>query len=309
MQRPLLIRSLALAFAIVLLAGGALAWYFRSTHTRVVTVPEAAASPGSAGLPHPAHVVVVIEENKSFENIVGNSEDAPYLNELAARAALYTRSYGITHPSQPNYFALFSGRINSDGDSCSVRGIPADADNLGAQLVRAHRSFTGYAEGMPAPGFRRCIAGDYARKHAPWTHFSTIPGSALQPFTAFPKDYAKLPTVAFVIPDLQDDMHSASISHGDAWLRRNIDPLIRWAEQHDTLVIVTWDESSAALTNHIPTLFAGAGVRPGRYDQTITHYDVLRTLEDFYGLPHAGAAASAHPIAQGWKTPSAPASR
>ncbi|MEA2664541.1 MAG: phosphatidylinositol-3-phosphatase [Candidatus Eremiobacteraeota bacterium] len=312
MHRRIVLRSLVLGLALVLLAGGAIGWYFRSTHTRVITVPETAAAspaPGAVPLPHPAHVVVVIEENKSFEQIVGNTEDAPYLNELAGRAAVYTRSYGITHPSQPNYFALFAGRINSDGDSCAVRGIPVGADNLGAQLRRTNRTFVGYAEGMPTPGFRACIAGDYARKHAPWTHFTNIPDAAIQPFTAFPRDYAKLPALSFVVPDLQDDMHSASISHGDAWLRRNIDPLIRWAQNHDTLVIVTWDESSAALSNHIPTLFAGAVVRPGRYDQVITHYDVLRTLEDLYGLPHAGAAASAHPVTQGWSAPRAPAPR
>ncbi|MBU1775992.1 MAG: alkaline phosphatase family protein, partial [Gammaproteobacteria bacterium] len=67
----------------------------------------------SSELPRPDHIVIVIEENKSFAQIIGN-EDAPYINELARRGALFTQSYGITHPSQPNYLALFSG---------STRGI------------------------------------------------------------------------------------------------------------------------------------------------------------------------------------------
>jgi|GEM_PF-4072826 len=67
-------------------------------------------------LPRPDHIVIVIEENKSFSQIIGN-KDAPYINELAKRGALFTRSYGITHPSQPNYLALFSG---------STRGITSN---------------------------------------------------------------------------------------------------------------------------------------------------------------------------------------
>lgn len=59
-------------------------------------------------LPRPDHIVIVVEENKSFAQIIGNP-DAPYINALAMRGALFTQSYGITHPSQPNYLALFSG--------------------------------------------------------------------------------------------------------------------------------------------------------------------------------------------------------
>jgi phosphatidylinositol-3-phosphatase len=302
--RTALLRPLLLSLAAVLVAVAAGTWYFSSSRTRIVPVPANAANAAQhARLPRPAHVVIVIDENKSFENIIGNTEDAPYLNELAAHAAVFTRSYGVAHPSQPNYFALFAGRTDTDGDSCDVRGLPAGAENLGAQLLAARRTFVGYAEGLPAPGDHECTAGDYARKHAPWTHFSNVPSAATQPFTAFPVDRDRLPTVAFVIPDLQDDMHSASIAHGDAWLRRTLVPLVAWAARHDTLVVVTWDESSAVLTNHIPTLFVGPMVKPGRYAEVISHYDVLRTLEDMYGLPHAGNAAGAHAIAHVWKSP------
>jgi hypothetical protein len=42
-------------------------------------------------------------------------------------------------------------------------------------------------------------------------------------------------------------------------------------------------------------------VQAGRYEQRITHYNVLRTIEDLYGLSHAGASADAVPIIQIWK--------
>ena len=75
--------------------------------------PADAPTPGAAaastgGVPRPDHVVVVVMENRSFNEIIGNSR-APYINELARGGALFTQSYAVTHPSQPNYLALFSG--------------------------------------------------------------------------------------------------------------------------------------------------------------------------------------------------------
>jgi len=42
----------------------------------------------------------------------------------------------------------------------------------------------------------------------------------------------------------------------------------------------------------IPTIVAGPGVVRGRtLASTVTHYGVLRTIEDTFGLAHLGAAA------------------
>ena len=62
----------------------------------------------AAALPTPAHVVVVVEENRSAAGIIGN-KSAPYINSLATNGALMTQSFAITHPSEPNYLALFAG--------------------------------------------------------------------------------------------------------------------------------------------------------------------------------------------------------
>jgi acid phosphatase len=56
----------------------------------------------------PDHVVVVVEENHSFSEIIG-SADAPYINTLAGRGASFTHSFAIEHPSEPNYLDIFSG--------------------------------------------------------------------------------------------------------------------------------------------------------------------------------------------------------
>lgn len=255
----------------------------------------------AVGLPRPAHVVVVIEENHASAEIVGNPA-ASSMNALAREGALFTRSYAITHPSLPNYFALFAGRTNDNGDDCPAIGIPTNAPNLATALAAAHSTFTGYAQGLPEPGSLVCSAGHYARKHAPWVHFSNVAQKTQSlPLTALPKDYDALPTVAFLIPDQMNDMHDGTIAQADAWIAARVVPLVRWARTHDTLVIITWDEDDRSSDNHIPTIFVGPMVKQGRYAERITHYSVLRTIEDMYGLPHIAHSAQAAPITDCWR--------
>jgi hypothetical protein len=272
------------------------------SRARVATANMPPLPPLSAprSVPRPAHVVVVVEENKSAFQIVGNRRDAPYINGLIDRGALFTNAHGVTHPSLPNYFALFAGLTNTNGDGCPARGFADDAPNLASELRAARLSFAGYSEGLPETGFSGCWAGRYARKHAPWVQFSNIPPAENLPFTRLPP-YSKLPTVAFVIPDVQDDMHDGTVAKGDAWLAKQLGPLIAWATTHDTLIVLTWDEGIDP-QNTIPTVFYGAMVRPGRYAERIDHYTVLRTLEDMYGLPHAGRSGGVVPIADCWLT-------
>jgi acid phosphatase len=40
----------------------------------------------------------------------------------------------------------------------------------------------------------------------------------------------------------------------------------------------------------------GAGVTPGTYTEKITHYSILRTIEDAEGVAHLGNSATATPI-------------
>jgi len=218
---------------------------------------------------------------------------------LAGRGALFTRARGVSHPSLPNYFALFAGLTNTNGDNCPALGIPRDAPNLASELQAAHLTFAGYSESLPQAGFTGCWAGRYARKHAPWVHFSNVPASENLPFSAFPA-FDKLPTVAFVIPDVEDDMHDGSIAEGDAWLAKQLGPMIAWAATHNGLVVLTWDEGYDP-ENSIPMIFYGSMVRPGRYSEPVDHYRVLRTLEDLYRLPHAGLSGGVTPITDCWR--------
>src|SRR5262245_56536633 len=66
------------------------------------TVAITAVTP--AAVPRPDHIVLVMFENKKYSQISGSSS-APYLNSLATGGAKFTKSFAITHPSQPNYIA------------------------------------------------------------------------------------------------------------------------------------------------------------------------------------------------------------
>jgi hypothetical protein len=108
--------------------------------------------------------------------------------------------------------------------------------------------------------------------------------------------------VSWVIPNLLDDMHDGTIAQGDTWLKNNIDAYAQWAKTHNSLLIVTWDEDDSSQNNQVPTIFYGANVVPGNYSNMINHFSVLRTIEDMYGLPYAGAAANATSITHIWNT-------
>ncbi len=253
------------------------------------------------GPPTPDHVVVLIEENHTEASILGNP-DAPYFNGLAHLGASFTRSYAITHPSQPNYLALFSGDTQGvTDDACPPPNSPYATANLASSLHAVGRTFVGYSEGLPAAGSTTCSSGDYARKHSPWVDFSNVSASSNQPFTAFPSDYSRLPTVSFVVPDLQHDMHDGTIQQADTWARQHLDGYLQWALTHNSLLVVTWDEDDSGGNNQIPTFFVGPMVRPGNCTVRIDHYKVLRTLEAMSAAAPSGNAAKATPITGCWR--------
>jgi hypothetical protein len=260
-------------------------------------------------LPHPDHVVVVILENHSFDQII-DSGGAPYISSLAANGALFVNAFAVAHPSQPNYFALFSG---------STQGVRDNADhsfdtlNLAAALDAANKSFIGYVEtGSP-------------REHNPWESFSNA-RQVERNLSELPNDFAQLPTVAFIIPNLNHDMHGRGwrgwlmghfhgilpglnravdeglVRDGDTWLKDHLGAYAEWAMAHNSLLIVTFDEDDDHAGNHIPTIIFGAHVRPDRYAERITHYNVFSTLLRMYTLaPFAGAVTNL-PIYSIWES-------
>lgn len=266
--------------------------------TTALSVVGLSASFVPAAVPRPDHILVVIDENHAQGEIVGNA-NAPYITGLSKSGANFTNSHAITHPSQPNYLALFSGSTQGTTSDTCPRKAFTTAD-LGGQALAAGIGFDGYSESMPSDGYTGCTSGTYARKHNPWVDFADVPASSNLRFTDFPTDFTKLPAVSFVVPNLQDDMHDGTVNQGDTWLKSHLDGYIQWAKTHNSVFVLTFDEDDSSNGNIIPTIITGAGVKTGNYGENISHYSVLRTIEDAYGLPHAGAAASATPITDIW---------
>jgi hypothetical protein len=244
------------------------------------------------------HIVVVVEENHSYNQIVGSS-DAPYMQSLIQKGALFTNAHGVTHPSQPNYLALFSGSTQGvTDDSCNK---PFTGTNLASELINAKLTFTGYSEDMPKAGYTGCSTKGYARKHNPWVQFTNVPAELNRPLSDFPQDFSKLPAVSFVIPNHQNDMHDGTVKQADDWLKTNTDAYVKWAETHHSLLIVTWDEDDFAKENHIPLIVVGPMVKTGQYNENVTHLNVLRTIEDIYHLPLLRDTHQIEPITSIWK--------
>ncbi len=262
---------------------------------------------GHVKLPTPDHIVMVIEENHAYPQIIGSGY-APYITSLSkdSSSATFINSFATTHPSQPNYLDLFSGSTQGVNNNYHSAHAPFTTPNLGAQLIAAGRSFATYAENLPAAGYNVDIQGEYVRKHNPATNWvgkglNQIPDTCIKPFTAFPDDYSKLPTVSIVIPDDGNNMHDGTISTADTWLKDHLNNYVQWAKMHNSLFILTFDEDDMRHGNHIVTIFTGAMIKSGEYTEQINHFNILRTIEDMYGLPYAGYAATVKPIADCWK--------
>src|SRR5437868_518923 len=136
-------RNLLLTFAI--LAMSAILLSSRAE----ARIPDPGVAPQAGGVPRPDHVLLVIEENHSYSEIIGSSS-APYINTLAQQGALFTNSHGVEHPSEPNYLDLFSGSNQGvTNDNCP---FTFSSQNLGSELIGSGLAFAGYSEDLPAPG-------------------------------------------------------------------------------------------------------------------------------------------------------------
>ena len=253
-------------------------------------------------VPRLDHVIVVVMENKNYEQAL----TAPYISSLVAGASSFSDYHAITHPSQPNYLALWAGRtLGVSDDDCPAPGSPFTAENLGHAAEAAGLSWHAYVEDLPSVGSDNCKAHgeQYARKHNPWTNFANLNHQNERPYADLAKDIAEgeLPNLAFVTPNQCHDMHSCPLAKGDAWLSRSL-PAMLEAVGPQGIVVLTWDEDDDGSSNHVLTLVAGGPVKTGYVSpRKCSHYTLLRTICDALKLPAFGAARSETPITDIWR--------
>src|SRR5581483_4771493 len=180
-----------------------------------------------AAVPTAGHVVVVVEENQSYSDVIGNSS-MPYLNALARQYGLATQYYANTHSSIGNYFMLTTGATTASSNG-TVSG-----DNIVRHLLSAGKTWKAYAEGLPSPGYTGGDVYPYTRQHNPFTYFSDVVNSNVQrqnllPMTQFSADLANgtLPNYSFVVPNVLHDGQNGALNQADQWLQANIKPLLK----------------------------------------------------------------------------------
>jgi phosphatidylinositol-3-phosphatase len=270
-------------------------------------------------------LVVIVEENETYGNIVGNSQ-APYLNQLISQGELFTNYAGVADGSNPNYLAMTSG-LTSEKSPPSPNIFQA-IDGTGGSLT--WKEFMESAPGNCADGNSANIPGTnvalYTADHDPAYSYrgNTTCSANDVPLTGSTFNPANLPSLSYIVPNECNDMHtlpgsgqacpsyfgsnpgSNLITMGDTWLGKVVPQLLA---QPGVTVLITWDEGSLSTTppEHLVALEAGAGVTPGSTDGTAyTHYGLEAGLYRYFGLgaaPNSGATATPLPFGAGGPTP------
>jgi len=271
----------------------------------ILTGLAVACGSSNHGTPPPtsARVFLLVEENHSFSDVIGNSA-MPYLNGLATQYALGAQYYADAHPSIPNYFMLTTGRVETIDDGFT--GTISD-DNVVREIVKAGKTWRSYAESLPSTGYTGGDAYPYFKHHDPFVYFSDVVGSSqasnVVPFSQFSSDLASdsLPDFSFIVPNVLHDAHDGTLPAADQWLSSNIDPLIKSsAFQSGGVLIIVFDEGDLSdllhVGGHVPFVIVGAKVKSGFRSSTFyQHQSTLRLVLSTLGINSFPGAAAAAP--------------
>ena len=195
-------------------------------------------------MPPYAHIFVIIEENHTTDEIIGNPA-APTFTRLARTYGFASNFYAIRHPSEPNYISLVGGDTFGIADDDAVYCVPhlkhwgceksdrtgyvdhtITAPNLASQLDSAGLSWKGYFEDLPEPGaliyrwpsdlkpVRGKPEGLYGAKHNGFVSFKSVQddpkrSEKIVGFDVLARDIkaGTLPRFAHIVPNQCNDMH------------------------------------------------------------------------------------------------------
>ena len=287
-----------------------------ATQSAAPAFPPTTATPGAY-----TKVLLIAEENRAFQEIIGNP-NAPYLNDLATTYGSATNlraGYPARCPSLAAYILVTSGSTHGICDDEGPEAHPLRGDSLFQQVAVSGREWRNYAESAPG----NCAEtnsrdGRHLVRHVPATYYVdersncarwAVPLGTPQA-GALHTDVAAgtLPTFGFVSPDACNDMHGAPpcrgdrLAAGDRWLRTWLSQIIAGPDYRSgrLVVIITWDEGTHS-SNHIPTIVVSPTTDRIVADEPFTHCSTLRTIEDVLGLPLLGCAARATSMAEAFQ--------
>ena len=263
-----------------------------------------------AGLPRIGHIFVVVMENHEASQIIGNS-NAPYTNSLIAKYGFASNYTAVSHPSEPNYFALWAG---------STRGVTNDSTynftsgtTLGDQISAAGRSWHVAAQNVPLNCYTGSTAsggedgsGTYARKHEPaisWTSVSRNSSKCAR-ITDFSHFSPTTGNLWFIAPNLCNDMHDCSIARGDTFLKGFLPKIMNSSVWSSSVIFLTWDEGSTSIGGggKVATVVISPYAKTGyRSSTSHSHYSLVRTIDDAWGMPCLHKACNANNLAEFFK--------
>lgn len=258
-------------------------------------------------IPNFGHIVIIIFENREFGAVIGNPQ-MPTYNRLAESGTLLTQYYAPTHPSLPNYLSLIGGdtfNVKTDCNDCFI-----DAPSLPDLIEASGRNWKTYQEDMP----EACFLGDrypYAQKHNPFVYFDPIRldesrcKAHVLPLTELQVDLdaRALPDFAFIVPNLCNSGHDCKLDVVDGWLTGMINTLLPAldATGEPYLLVLTWDEGQGTHSccglpvlagGRVATVLVSAQAKRSFQDETpYTHYSLLKTIAEAWGLDYLGHAA------------------
>ena len=263
---------------------------------------------GSAAPVHYQHVILIVEENHSYSQVIGKQ---PYETALAKACGLASNYRALSYPSLPNYIGMTSGAIPSNiaAKDCQPSGSCTTAS---ASIFGQVASWKVYAESMPAPCAKANTSnGLFVPRHTGAPYFTALAGcsagdvplgttgsGALQAALGS----GSLPAFSLVIPNTTDDAHSGCLSCADRWLATWIPKIVASPAYAagSTAVFITYDSDARNSGNHVATIVIAPSVRAGTVSSTaFNHYSLLRTEEDILGASgHLGGAATAASMQQ-----------
>lgn len=243
---------------------------------------------GSANI---SHVVVIMEENRTWSGVGTGFSTMPYLHSLGGMYLPDWTETDTGENSLTQYIGLTSGRDDPDSisnDCDPSAGCNTTVDNLFRQGRAAGLTMRSYVEG-PSTG---CSASGNAAKHIPALYYwggtdRNFCSAEVRPLGDL--DVNNLPSFAMVTPDLCNDGHDCGNSTVDNWLSVHLAPILASAEYQagHVLVNVQYDEDEP-----VPNLALYKGIAGGSNSAAGSHNQLLSTWEDLLGLPRLTTASS-----------------
>ena len=283
------------------------------------------------------HVIIIAMENHDAAQIYTDTLNAPYIHSLVETYA-HTENFDdelpLEIPSEGHYVWMEAGthRFSDalfDDDSPPSASVSTGSNlHLVRQIKNADTglSWMTYQEGIDAETGLCPIraAGFYVPKHNPFVFFRDVAGDPPadddvycaahhKPYASLQADLQdELADYVFITPDECHDMHGQRgcpeenpIRTGDRWLQAELPRLISYAERHEAVIFITFDEGSSS--HKLPFLAIGNMVKP-HYTGTerYSHSSQLRSVELILGLPPLPSVATSNDLSDLFSTGSYP---